>query len=65
MKITVNGEAAEIRAGTLAAALHELGYGGARIATAVNETFVPAALREGRELSPGDRLEILAPRQGG
>ena len=65
MRITVNGEAVEIRAATLATALDELGYGGARVATAVNETFVPTSLREGRELSPGDRLEILAPRQGG
>ncbi len=65
MKVTVNGEAVEIRAATLAAALEELGHGGARVATAVNETFVPTALREGHALSPGDRLEILAPRQGG
>ncbi len=65
MRITVNGETAEIRSATLAAAIEELGYGEARVATAVNETFVPSALREGHELSPGDRLEILAPRQGG
>lgn len=65
LKITLNGEPREIAALTLAAALDELGYGEARVATAVNETFVPAAARPGTELSPGDRLEVLTPRQGG
>jgi sulfur carrier protein len=65
MKITVNGAPAEVAATTLAAILEEMGYGGAKVATAVNETFVPAAARAGLTLSPGDRLEIVAPRQGG
>ncbi len=65
MKITVNGEPREIAAATLGEALAELGYGEARVATAVNEGFVPAAARAGRALAEGDRLEILAPRQGG
>ncbi len=65
LKITLNGEPREIASLTLAAALEELGYGEARVATAVNETFVPAASRSGTELSPGDRLEVLTPRQGG
>ncbi len=65
MQITLNGETREIASLTLAAALDELGYGGARVATAVNETFVPKALRAGHELSAGDRLEVLTPRQGG
>lgn len=65
MKITVNGETRDIAAPTLAAALAELGYGEARVATAVNEEFVPATLRDGHALAAGDRVEILAPRQGG
>jgi len=65
MKITVNGAPAEVAATTLAEILDELGYGGAKVATAVNESFVPASAREGLALSPGDRLEIVAPRQGG
>lgn len=65
MKITVNGETRDIAAATLGAALAELGYAGARIATAVNEDFVPAHARDGLALAPNDRLEILAPRQGG
>lgn len=65
MKINVNGEGREVAFGTLDKVLDELGYGGARVATAVNETFVSAAARGQTELSDGDRLEIVAPRQGG
>ncbi|MBB5223371.1 sulfur carrier protein [Amaricoccus macauensis] len=65
MKIELNGEAREVSAGQLAEALVELGYGGATVATAVNGAFVPVAARAERILSEGDRLEVLAPRQGG
>lgn len=65
MKIIVNGTATEVAATRLADALEELGHGGAKVATAVNEAFVPAPRRGDVTLSPGDRLEILAPRQGG
>lgn len=65
MIITVNGETADVRAEVLAAVLDELGYGGEKVATAVNETFVPVSARAGLTLSAGDRLEIVAPRQGG
>lgn len=65
MKIMVNGEAREIAAMTLNDALTELGYGDAKVATAVNESFVPVAARPGHPLADGDRLEIVAPRQGG
>ena len=65
MKITVNGTATEVSAETVAAVLQELGYGGEKVATALNESFVPATAREGVTLEPGDRLEIVAPRQGG
>ncbi len=65
MKITVNGEPTEITCETLGAALDELGYGPAKVATALNEDFVPTALRATTKLAPGDRLEIVAPRQGG
>lgn len=65
MKIMVNGEPREIAAATLNDALAELGYGDAKVATALNESFVAAAARAGRPLADGDRLEILAPRQGG
>lgn len=65
MKITVNGTAQETAAPTLDALLIELGYGEAKVATALNENFVPAALRPEQRLNEGDRIEIVAPRQGG
>lgn len=65
MKIMINGTATQVQADTLHAVLGELGYGEAKIATAVNERFVPAAARGQTVLSPGDRVEIVAPRQGG
>lgn len=65
MKVTVNGEATEIQASTLEAALEELGYGGQAVATALNEAFVPKGARATTELNDGDRLEIVTPRQGG
>ena len=65
MKIMVNGTPAEFVCEALPEVLHELGYGDERVATAVNERFVPAAARSGVTLFPGDRLEVVAPRQGG
>ncbi|HEX5207471.1 MAG TPA: sulfur carrier protein ThiS [Steroidobacteraceae bacterium] len=65
MRILVNGASREIGAADLGAALDELGYGGAVIATAVNGEFVPAADRPASRLAEGDRIEVLAPMQGG
>ncbi|MEH6361456.1 MAG: sulfur carrier protein ThiS [Amylibacter sp.] len=65
MKINVNGKPQELKPGNLSDALAELGYGDAKIATAVNAAFVPAALRDTYALTEGDQLEILAPMQGG
>jgi len=65
MKIEVNGAPHDIAAADLAAALVELGWGGARVATAVNGTFVPAAARADTVLATGDRLEVLTAMQGG
>ena len=64
MKIVLNGEAREVAAGTLSALLDECGFSG-RVATAVNEDFVPAAMRPERSLADGDRVEVVAPMQGG
>ena len=64
MKIVLNGEARETAATTLAELLVETGQDG-RVATAVNENFVPAALRAGHALRDGDRVEVVAPMQGG
>lgn len=65
MKIVVNGTPADVRSNALSAILDELGFGSDRVATAVNETFVPALERHKARLEPGDRLEIVTPRQGG
>ncbi|WP_339114170.1 sulfur carrier protein ThiS [Thioclava sp. GXIMD2076] len=65
MRLIVNGTPTEAEAATLAEALMALGYGEAKVATAVNEVFVASAARAGHALRDGDRLEILAPRQGG
>lgn len=65
MKIEVNGEARDVTGPTLADALTELGWGVARVATAVNGNFVPKTVRVQTPLKDGDRLEVLAPMQGG
>lgn len=65
MKLVVNGEVVRSAAETLADLLIELGKGEAKVATAVNEDFVPAGLRATHPLNDGDRIEIVAPRQGG
>jgi sulfur carrier protein len=65
MKIIVNGVEHELAAATLAGALKALDYAGATVATALNGHFVPATKRETTRLVEGDRLEIVAPRQGG
>lgn len=65
MKILVNGSWRDTGAVDLAAALLELGYAEAVVATALNGEFVPATARQGARLSEGDRIEVLAPMQGG
>ena len=65
MKILVNGAWRDTRAVDLAAALQELGYGEAVVATALNGEFVPVSARPDARLAEGDRLEVLAPMQGG
>jgi len=65
MKILVNGAWRETVAADVAAALEELGYGETVVATAVNGEFVPARARPATPLAGGDRLEVLAPMQGG
>ncbi|MDP5219415.1 sulfur carrier protein ThiS [Ruegeria sp. 2205SS24-7] len=64
MKIIVNGDPREVAATTLSELLAECGYSG-RVATAVNEVFVASSARIRHALADGDRVEILAPMQGG
>ena len=65
MRILVNGAWREIAGGELATVLEELGYGERAVATAVNGEFVAAGARAGTMLAEGDRVEVLAPTQGG
>lgn len=65
MKIIVNGDAREVAAMMLADALAELGYRSGVFATAVNGEFIALSARAGFALADGDRLEIVAPMQGG
>lgn len=65
MTLLLNGEPREIAATTLEQALAELGYAGKVVATAVNGDFVPARKRVTVTLTEGDRIEVVAPMQGG
>ena len=65
MNLLFNGEKMNVRASTLEELLHERGLGDTKVATAVNEVFVAASERSARTLEEGDRVEIVAPMQGG
>jgi sulfur carrier protein len=65
MTLIVNGAELQLDATTLAAALQALDYGDAVVATALNGEFVAARARDSTALAEGDRIEIVAPRQGG
>ncbi|WP_150526446.1 sulfur carrier protein ThiS [Roseibium sediminis] len=65
MKLIVNGEEQTVRAETLIDLLAELEFEGEWLATAVNNDLVAAEERVGFRLTDGDRIEVLAPMQGG
>jgi len=65
MRIFINDDAHDVEAATLAAALDALGFGGRKIATALNGRFVAAPVRQAVKLAEGDRIEVVAPMQGG
>jgi sulfur carrier protein len=65
MRLVVNGELQDVPAATLAEALRSLDLAEAKVATALNGEFVPARARAATLVKDGDRIEILAPRQGG
>ena len=63
--VLVNGESAETRAATLAELIAERGFAEGAVATALNGEFVARGARAETRLAPNDRIEIVAPRQGG
>jgi sulfur carrier protein len=65
VRLVVNGEPQEVAAATLADALQSLDFAEAKVATALNGEFVPARARALTPVKDGDRIEIVAPRQGG
>ncbi|AML50483.1 sulfur carrier protein ThiS [Falsihalocynthiibacter arcticus] len=65
MILQINGEPVDVQIDTLADLLVARGFGEAKVATAVNGQFVPATARADFVMSDGDRIEVLAPMQGG
>lgn len=65
MRIVLNGKACDVAGTRLDAVLEELGYQGAKVATAVNGDFIARNARAAMALSDGDALEVIAPMQGG
>jgi sulfur carrier protein len=65
LQILLNGKRFATEAKTLDELCEGLGFGGAKIATAVNGSFVAAAERKRMPLAEAAEVEIVAPRQGG
>jgi sulfur carrier protein len=63
--ILLNGEPVETEVRTLAELVTGQGFAGTAVATAVNGAFVPREARAATQLAAGDKVEIVAPRQGG
>jgi thiamine biosynthesis protein ThiS len=65
MKVTVNGKAVEIPAGTTLKGLLEMKEKSKYVAVALNTEFVPHSDYEGVLLKAGDEVEIVSPQAGG
>ena len=65
MLILLNGERFATDANTLDELCAKLGFAEAKVATAVNGSFVAAVKRGITPLTEADEVEIVAPRQGG
>ena len=63
--ILVNGERTETGATSLGELVAQLGFGEGQVATALNGDFVPRQARAATWLTADDKVEIVAPRQGG
>lgn len=65
MQILLNGERFATDARNLDELCAKLGFAEAKVATAVNGSFVAASARHAKHLTEADEVEIVAPRQGG
>jgi sulfur carrier protein len=63
--VCINGEPTETDAATVAALVASLGFPETQVATALNGDFVPRDKRAATQIGNGDKVEIVAPRQGG
>lgn len=63
--IYINGEACQSQVQNLTDLLIEQGYRDSVVATAWNGNFIANASRKDTTLQDGDKIEILAPMQGG
>lgn len=65
MQILLNGERFATEASNLGELCLALGFAEAKVATAVNGSFVAVSARPTTLLADADEVEIVAPRQGG
>jgi len=65
LQILLNGERVATDARNLDELCAKLGFAEAKVATAVNGSFVAASARLATQLAEADEVEIVAPRQGG
>lgn len=66
IELSVNGERRQLEQTTsIAAALKQWGYSGEDIAVAINGEFVPRSTYAERQVAQSDRIDIVAPIQGG
>jgi sulfur carrier protein len=65
LRVLLNGEPLATDARNLDELCARLGFAEAKIATALNGSFVAAAERGVTPLAEADAIEIVAPRQGG
>ena len=59
MKIQLNGETQEVKAGTVTALIAELGLESRMLAVECNLEVVPKSAYETTDLKDGDRIEIV------
>lgn len=65
MTIVLNGVAFETTSNNLSALLAEIELDAAVVATALNGEFIAGDEREETLIAESDRIEVLAPMQGG
>ena len=65
MQILLNGKGYTTEASDLDELCATLGFADAKIATAMNGSFVAASERKAAKLAEAAEIEIVAPRQGG